>query len=280
MVQTFYSGIFRMSESHDRTVARAMMLRSGAWVVAGVLVSSAVIAQSVPATPATAAVTRAVDEQLGAERAAQQAQQQVERLDDETRRAVAEYRAVVAETASLRRYNEQLATTLAAQVEEMQTLQRQLGEIETTAREIVPLLQKMLVTLEEFVKLDLPFLPEERAERIAGLKQMMTRADVSIAEKFRRIAEAYQVEMEYGRTLEAYQGRIGDRTVEFLRAGRVSLMYRSLDGGETGYWDADAGQWVADNGYQGMVVAGLKIARKQAAPDLLTVPVPAPREAQ
>jgi hypothetical protein len=193
---------------------------------------------------------------------------------------VAEYRAVVAETASLRRYNEQLATTLAAQVEEMQTLQRQLGEIETTAREIVPLLQKMLATLEAFVALDLPFLPEERAERIAGLQQMMTRADVSIAEKYRRIAEAYQVEMEYGRTLEAYQGRIGDRTVEFLRVGRVSLMYRSLDGAETGYWDGEARQWVADSGYHGAVAAGLKIARKQAAPALLAVPVAAPQEAK
>jgi hypothetical protein len=263
-----------MSESPDQAVASAAMRKRSVWAFAGLLMSSAALGQP---PPDTAAVTRAVNEQLSADQAARQTQGRVEQLDDETRRAVAEYRAVISETESLRRYNEQLAATLGSQAEEMQ---RQLGEIETTAREIVPLLQKMLVTLEEFVKLDLPFLPEERAERIAGLKQMMTRADVSIAEKFRRIAEAYQVEMEYGRTLEAYQGRIGDRTVEFLRAGRVSLMYRSLDGGETGYWDADAGQWVADNGYQGMVVAGLKIARKQAAPDLLTVPVPAPREAQ
>jgi hypothetical protein len=269
-----------MSESPDQAVACAAMRKRSVWAFACLVMSSAVVAQSAQTEPETATVTRAVDEQLGAEQAARQTQGRIEQLDDETRRAVAEYRAVISETEGLRRYNEQLAATLGSQAEEMQTMQRQIGEIETTAREIVPLLQKMLVTLEEFVKLDLPFLPEERAERIAGLKQMMARADVSIAEKFRRIAEAYQVEMEYGRTLEAYQGRIGDRTVEFLRAGRVSLMYCSLDGGEAGYWDAEAGRWVADNGYQGMVVAGLKVARKQAAPDLLTVPVSAPREAQ
>jgi septal ring factor EnvC (AmiA/AmiB activator) len=248
-----------MSESHKRKVARAAMFRRGGWAVAGLFVSMLAAAQSGQPASDAAAVTRVVDEQLGTEQAAQQTQERIEQLDDETRRALAEFRAVVSETASLRRYNEQLAATLESQADEMQTMQQQLGEIETTAREIVPLLQKMLATLEAFVALDLPFLPEERAERIA---------------------EAYQVEMEYGRTLEAYQGRIDDKTVEFLRVGRVSLMYRSLDGAETGYWDADARRWVRDDTYHAMIAAGLKVARKQAAPDLLSVPVAAPREAQ
>lgn len=259
-----------MSES---LFGAAMLKRSG-WAVAGVVVSTLAAAQS------TAPVTRSVNEQVSAEQAAQQTQSRVEQLDDETRRAVAEYRAVVQETSSLKRYNEQLAATIESQVEEMETMQQQLGEIETTAREILPFLQKMLATLDEFVKLDLPFLPDERAERIASLKDMMTRADVSIAEKFRRIVEAYQVEMEYGRTLEAYQGKVGERTVDFLRVGRVSLMYQALDGSESGYWDADANQWVADNSYQDALTAGLKIAKKQAAPNLLSVPVSAPKEAK
>ena len=100
---------------------------------------------------------------------------------------------------------------------------RQLGEIETTSREVLPMMQKMLATLDQFVKLDVPFLLEERTNRVAQLKDMMTRADVSISEKYRRIVEAYQIEMEYGRTIEAYQGKVGDKTVDFLRAGRVAL---------------------------------------------------------
>ena len=88
---------------------------------------------------------------------------------------------------------------------------RQLGEIETTSREVLPMMQKMVATLDQFVKLDVPFLPEERTNRIAALKDMMTRADVSVSEKYRRIVEAYQIEIEYGRTIEAYQGKVGDK---------------------------------------------------------------------
>ncbi len=258
--------------SHSRFHAAAL-LRSG-MAVAGLLLTAGAFAQS------TATVSKAIDEQAATEQAAQQTQSRVDKLDDETRQAVAEYRSVIQETDSLRRYNEQLEGTIKAQLEEMETMQRQLGEIETTAREVVPYLQKMLGTLDDFVKLDLPFLPQERAQRIADLKDMMTRADVSIAEKFRRIVEAYQVEMEYGRTLESYQGKIGEKTVDFLRAGRVSLMYQTLDGAETGYWDADSKTWVQDNDYEDAVKAGLKIAKKQAAPDLLVVPVHAPMEAK
>lgn len=257
-----------MSESLFRT---AMLKRSG-WAVAGLLASTAAFAQS------TATTTRAVNEQVGTEQAAQSAQAEVDKLDDQTRSAVAEYRAVIQETESLKRYNEQLALQLNSQQAEMTAMGKQLEEIENTSREIVPLLQKMLATLDEFVKLDVPFLPDERAKRVNGLKDMMARADVSIAEKYRRIVEAYQVEMEYGRTIEAYQGKIEDRTVEFLRVGRVALMYQTLDGKETGYWDAAAKAWVEDDDYRDAMRRGLKVAKKEGAPNLMIAPVPAPKE--
>jgi hypothetical protein len=157
-------------------------------------------------------------------------------------------------------------------------MRQQLSQIETTSREVLPMMQKMLVTLDQFVRLDLPFLPDERANRIASLKDMMGRADVSISEKYRRLVEGYQIEMEYGRTIEAYEGKIAERTVDFLRTGRVALMYQTLDGRETGYWDTDSKQWRVDNSYESAVKAGLKIARKQAAPDFVSVAIHAPKE--
>jgi hypothetical protein len=162
-------------------------------------------------------------------------------------------------------------------------MDRQLAEIETTSREVLPLMQNMLDTLEQFVALDVPFLREERTHRVATLREMMGRADVAISEKYRRIVEAYQVEMDYGRTIEAYEGQLdgtgGDtRTVQFLRVGRVTLLYQTLDGNETGYWDAAGKQWVVANEYAHGFEEGVAVAKKARAPEMLIVPVPAPSE--
>jgi hypothetical protein len=66
--------------------------------------------------------------------------------------------------------------------------------------------------------------------------------------------------------------------VELLRVGRVALMYQTLDGAETGYWNATTGKWQVDNQFDDAIREGLKVARKQAAPDFVAVPVRAPRE--
>ena len=70
----------------------------------------------------------------------------------------------------------------------------------------------------------------------------------------------------------------GERTVDFVRLGRVSLMYQTLDGAETGYWNAQDRKWVVDNNYAEAVAEARRVARKDGAPDLLKVPVPAPQE--
>jgi hypothetical protein len=209
-------------------------------------------------------------------------QARVNGLDDDTQKLLAEYRQVTAKTEGMKIYNEQVAVQIPSQTKEMESLQGQLQEIETTQREVLPMMQKMLDTLEQFVELDVPFLTEERRKRITGLKEMMLRADVTISEKYRRIVEAYQIEMEYGRTLEAYEARLGEdeqaRTVQFLKVGRIVLMYQTLDRKETGYWDADKKQWVVDNDYRHAFAENLAVAKKQGAPNLLIVPVPAPKQ--
>ena len=65
---------------------------------------------------------------------------------------------------------------------------------------------------------------------------------------------------------------------EFAQLGRVSLMYRTLDGSETGYWDANQKTWVVDESYKEAVEEAIRVARRDGAADLLTVPVPAPQE--
>lgn len=200
-------------------------------------------------------------------------QKKVDALDDERGSLLAEYQNVLRETDGLKIYNQQLRAQIASQQAEMDSVRREGFEVERTNREILPLMQKMLDTLESFVDLDVPFLPEERQGRIRKLREMMDRADVTTSEKYRRIVESYQVEMEYGRTLEGYEGKLGDKVVSFLRVGRVGLLYQTPDKVETGYWDAVKKAFVRDDRYRDDVHEGLKIARKQVSPNLIIAPV-------
>jgi hypothetical protein len=224
-------------------------------------------------------VKAVIGEQNKVEQAASASQKRIEQLDDEASKAAAEYRRMLAEAQSLKGYNDQLAEQVKSQTTQMAEMTRQLDEIQTTAREVLPMMTKMLDALVQFVRLDLPFLPEERASRVAQLQDVMSRADVSVSEKYRRLVEAYQIEIEYGRTMEAYQGKVDAKTVEFLRVGRVALMYQTLDGKETGYWDMDSHKWVQDNDYKDHVIAALKVAKKQSAPDFVSVAIHAPKGA-
>ena len=221
-------------------------------------------------------------EQKEADRAAQASQEQINEILEKKQDLAGRYAQVVAETESLNKYIEQLSVQVKSQDKEIAGIEQQLLDIETTNREVQPLMQKMVDTLEQFVALDVPFLLEERTNRVNTLKELQARSDVAISEKYRRILEAYQIELEYGRTLDAYQGKIGEsgaeKTVEFVRLGRISLMYQTLDGAETGYWDAQKKSWVQDNTYADAIKEARRIAKKDGAPDLLTVPVPAPQE--
>lgn len=224
----------------------------------------------------------ALAEQVGADQAAVASQQRIDEIHDATQDMVTRYRQALADTESISRYNEQLAAQVESQTRTVTELRAQLTEVESTHREVLPLMQKMVDTLDQFVLLDVPFVIEERTKRVAGLRELMSRADVTSSEKYRRILEAYQIEMDYGRTLEAYEGTIPDagesKTVQFVRLGRIALMYQTLDGKETGYWDAAGRRWVVDASYAHDVEEALRVARKQGAPDLLMVPVPAADE--
>ena len=160
----------------------------------------------------------------------------------------------------------------------MADLNAAIDEVSVIERQITPLMIRMIDGLEQFVQLDVPFLPKERAERIASLKSMMDRADVAASEKFRRVMEAYQVEMDYGRTMEAYTGiheiNGQERDVEFLRLGRTALIYQTRDAGTQGVWNKQTRQWEElDSSYRTQVTKALRMAKKQLAPDLLMLPV-------
>jgi hypothetical protein len=234
------------------------------------------------AAPAGAQLQEALAAQVEIDRAAAQSQNTIDQLRERTLDANGRAAEANATAESLERFNRQIEEQVRKQEEELASIQEQLIQIETTQREVEPLMQRMVDTLERFIALDVPFLLDERKNRVQRLRNLMPRADTPISEKYRLILEAYQIELDYGRTLDAYEGTIGDgpgaRTVEFARLGRVSLMYRTLDGSETGYWDQNQKTWVVDNSYKDAIAEAIRVARREGPAELLIVPVPAPQE--
>jgi len=208
----------------------------------------------------------------------QLSQKKIDGLADKTQAMASDYSATLRKIQSLNIYNAQLDKVISSQRDEISSLNKQLKDIDVTQKEIVPLILKMLDTLEQFIELDLPFLVTERSNRIQMLRKLLDRGDISISEKYRRVIEAYQIETEYGRTIEAYEDSLPasehKRTVELLRIGRLGLFYLSLDGNEVGYWDKTQKTWVKlENHMRRSISDGIRIAKKQAAPDLLVLPV-------
>lgn len=239
-------------------------------------------AQAQKKTP-KAGVGKAVKKVRAAHKTAAGAQKKVESISDETVDLGTQYRNVERRIASLKVYNQQVEELLTAQDEVLTKIDAEIAEVDVVARQVLPLMKRMLESLEQFVELDVPFLMDERRKRVKDIKSLLGRADVSNAEKYRRVMEAYQIENEYGRTIEHYKGKIdlgGTPTaVEFLKIGRVALLYRSLDGREHGLWDAKAKSWKPlRDGYEREVMAGLRIAKEQSAPNLIRVPIAAPEK--
>jgi len=208
-------------------------------------------------------------------------QSKIDELSDQTGALSAQYRTALKQIDAIDLYNAQMQDLIIAQQQELESLDDQLHRVDRVGRNVTPLMLRMIDSIDRFVQLDVPFLEEERKARIAELNKTMKRADVTGAEKFRQIMEAYQVENEYGRTIEAYRGslKLGDRekTVDFLRFGRIALVYQSLDGSEAGVWSQEARDWVPlDSSYRTAIRDGLRIARKQSAPDLIRLPLSAP----
>ena len=244
------------------------------------------------ATSASACIAGAVAAQDGAdavvdagrdrvvEGAAQQGQ--IDQLADETDELSATYSRLLDELDGLEVYNSYMSQQVGAQTNELAEVDDSMSRVTAVERQIVPLMLDMLDTLNEFIELDLPFHLTERQDRIARLRAQLDRADVTSAEKFRRICEAAQIEADFGRTIEAYRDEIdlGGSILEVnvLRIGRVGLYFQTVDQMRTGRYDRAAGGWRLVEGarVRDQVRRGIRIAERQLAPELLMLPVDAP----
>jgi FtsZ-binding cell division protein ZapB len=205
-------------------------------------------------------------------------QEQIVKLDEQTRILLAEYQSTSKEYDSLKLYNDQVQKIINSQIDEIESILIKIDELDQTNQRIVPFMLRMIDGLENFIQLDLPFLLDERRDRLNNLKVTMDRGDISTSEKFRLIIEAYKTELEYGRTIEAYRDNIliddVETSADFLRIGRIALTYLTVDGSKGGYWDTNSQSWEkASSSIKRSTADALKVASKQAPPALIKIPV-------
>ena len=238
-------------------------------------------------TAKMAAGQQAVDELVAAEnlriQVAQGQQDQIDEIVTETRSLAEEFRGVMKEVDGLIVYNTLLDRQIADQEQVLANLRTSIDQVQIIERQILPLLTRMIDGLDRFVALDVPFLLDERTARVENLTALLGRADVTAAEKFRVVMEAWQIENDYARTIFAYTDELSidgtTREVDVLQIGRIALLYQTADGAQSGAWDQRNRTWVAvGNEFRNPIREGIRLARNQVAPDLLLLPLAPPEE--
>ena len=210
---------------------------------------------------------------------AQQSQERINNLVEGTRSLEDQYRAINKEIDGLKVYNRLMRAQVEGQAATLEDIALSMDQVDVINRQIFPLMERMIDGLKQSVALDIPFLMDERNKRIADLEAIMERSDVTVAEKFRKVMEAYQIENDYGTTIENYPQSLtidgATRSFNMLRVGRIGLYFQSDDTKITGRWNNEARAWEVDNSARNEVRKGLRVARQLIAPELIIVPVPA-----
>ncbi len=254
-----------------RCTSSSRRLTAGFFAATVIAISGSVFAQSVDQ------VLQADQRRLNL---AQQSQERINNVVEGTRSLEDQYRAINKEIDGLKVYNRLMRAQVEGQTATLEDISLSMDQVDVINRQIFPLMERMIDGLDQSIKLDVPFLLDERQGRVADLKGIMERSDVSVAEKFRKVMEAYQIENEYGWTSEYFTQTLTmedgvTRSFNMLRIGRIGLYFQSDDARVTGRWDIANRAWVEDDSARNEIRKGLRMARQLIAPELIAIPVPA-----
>lgn len=211
-------------------------------------------------------------------KASAKSQAKINNIYEQTQELLAEYRNTVDEADVLRGYNDHVQRMVDDQKANIASLQKQIDGIDKIKQGVVPLMYKMIDSLEKFIELDVPMNIERRKERVANLRNVMDDSNVTVSEQFRLVLEAYEIEAGYGTIFDAYQGEIdlGGRTLtaDFVHMGRIAFVAQSLDAKHSWLWNNETRSWeeLGDE-YLKPVTDAIRMARKQLPMDLTKLPV-------
>lgn len=223
-----------------------------------------------------------VNSGLNRAKAAAASQARIDQISEATEKVQRQYQQQAKVVDNLKAYNDRMRRTLVAQEEAMVKLARSIEEASLIERQIVPLMMRMIEGLDDFVAADLPFQTAERRERVERIRGYLTNANISAAERFRQVLQAYSIEAGYGKTLNVYGDTIeveGETlAVNVLQVGRTGLYYQTLDGSNSGHWERSSATWqpLGSSHNAGIKHAIRVLEGKEPAETLLELPIAAP----
>ena len=202
-------------------------------------------------------------------------QEKIDATERKTDKIINEWKAVAKQVEGLKLYNAQKRIQIQAQLDLMDQLDEQLVQVVVMQRQIPPLAQRMLESLESFISLDTPFRVEERQNRVDLVRASLAKPKVTASEQVRQVLEAYNIEAEYGRKIDTYEDTLADGTVvNILVIGRVGMFYQTKDEQSSGRWNNETGSWDDLPGsYRKPIRNGIRMAKELAPTDMLMIPV-------
>lgn len=231
-----------------------------------------------PLTVWAQSVNHAMDVERQTQKAAISSQNQVNKLAHETQTLLDEYQRLLQQADYQKAYNNELVSRIAQQEQTLIQLKKQIADGQITRLQILPFLRDKVADLKSFIALDLPFEREQRLASITRLEQQLASTTLSLADKLRQVMQAWQTESDYSYSLATLRATVHwqdeERSVNLLRVGRMALYFQTLDGEQSAYWDKARQQWLAlDRQYNYAIRQAMRVADKQLAPQLLTLPM-------
>jgi hypothetical protein len=220
-------------------------------------------------------IRRPVRESVEIRKQTQEANEQWQR---ERQALAARYDRLAEENRRLAARIEALEENVSASNRRIKQKEKQLADIEHVTVGIEPFLMETIGRIAALTTDGLPFLQEERQQRLERIREMMADPDVPVSEKYRKVMEALLVEAEYGNTIEVYQKTIDadgkTMLANIFRLGRLSLFYQTMDRQESGWFNAADSAWEKlPNTYNRDISTAIDIGAKRQPVELLTLPL-------
>lgn len=162
--------------------------------------------------------------------------------------------------------------------QEVSVLTRNIAAAKELTEKLTPVVNSEFKSIDKVVENGLPFLSQERQERLGKLKEWMGAPSSMQPAKLERLLEFLTIEAEYGHTCEVYQQTIAldgkETTVDILKIGRMALFYLTLDQENCGTYDPMANTFTPLSGHMvSKVKKATALARREQSAELVSLPI-------